>query len=366
VGIVEAILSPASLIRIGATVIRASAVEEAVIVPLSTRERFGSLLGRSVAMREVFAVLERAAPTDATVLIEGETGTGKELAAEAIHQHSARKEGAFVTVDCGAVAAQLIESELFGHVRGAFTGAIADRRGVFEEAHGGTLFLDEIGELPLELQPKLLRALEKREIRRVGASQSRQIDVRVVAATNRDLVMEVNRGAFREDLFYRLAVVRIRLPPLRGRREDIALLAQHFVDCFASGSGPLSPEMLRALASRPWPGNVRELRNAVQRAIALSRSPGAPSEQSAEQSLEVAPPPGGPAAPDMSQLFALPFKDAVGTWTEAFERAYLEHALRVSGGSVSGAARIAGVNRRFVQRAMRRHGMRATDDDDEL
>jgi len=230
VHIVEAVLSAASLIRLGASAIRVTPIDEPVAIALSSRERFGALLGRSVAMREVFSVLERVAPTDATVIVEGETGTGKELAAEAIHAHSPRAEGPFVAIDCGAIPPNLIEAELFGVVRGAFTGAVSDRRGVFEEADLGTLFLDEIGELPLELQPKLLRALEKREIRRVGATQPRKVDVRVVAATNRDLAVEMNRGSFREDLFFRLAVVSVKLPPLRARRDDIPLLVRHFVE----------------------------------------------------------------------------------------------------------------------------------------
>ncbi|MBI2891936.1 MAG: sigma 54-dependent Fis family transcriptional regulator [Deltaproteobacteria bacterium] len=350
VAIVEAILSAASLIRIGATAIRALPVEDPVVVPLSSRERFGQLLGRSVAMREAFAVLERAAPTEATVLIEGETGTGKELAAEAIHGHSPRAEGPFVTIDCGAIAPTLMESEIFGHVRGAFTGAQNDRRGIFEEADGGTLFLDEVGELPLDLQPKLLRVLEKREVRRVGASQPRKVDVRVVAATNRNLLGEIDRGGFREDLYFRLAVVTVKLPPLRARTDDVPLLVRHFVECLAPGSPPPSAELLAAMAARPWPGNVRELRNAVERALAMAgperpgSSPG-PGDQA-------------PMAEAMEPLFQLPIKEAIERWAELFERAYLGDALRRSGGSVSGAARMAGVNRRFVQRMMKRHGMR--------
>jgi len=348
VRIIEAVLTPASLIRAGATAIRVTAVEEPLVIPLSSREKLGALLGRSVAMREAFAVLERVAPSDVTVLIEGETGTGKELAAEAVHTHSARAEGPFVAVDCGAIAPTLMESELFGHVRGAFTGAIGDRKGVFEEADGGTIFLDEIGELPLDLQPKLLRVLERREVRRVGASQSRRVDVRIIAATNRDLTAEMNRGDFREDLYFRLAVVRVRLPPLRTRREDIPLLVQHFVDRIAPGSKPLSPDLLHALATQPWPGNVRELRNAVERAVAMA-GPAAPKSAAGVPIVQT---------PGMESFFTLSYKDALERWSERFERAYLEYALKVSGGSVTGAARLFGVNRRFVQRLMKRLGIR--------
>jgi DNA-binding NtrC family response regulator len=352
VRVMEAVLSPASLIRVGSTAIRVTPVEEPVVVPLSPRTSFGALLGTSPAMREAFSVLERAAPTEATVLITGETGTGKELAAEAVHAHSPREGGPFVTIDCGAIAASLVESELFGHVRGAFTGAIADRKGAFEEADGGTLFLDEIGELPLELQPKLLRVLEKREVRRVGSTQPRKVNVRVVAATNRDLAAEVNVGNFREDLYFRLAVVHVKLPPLRQRKMDIPFLVHHFIERFAPGSAPLSDEMVAALSSRSWPGNVRELRNAVERAVAMSAPAAAEGEPPADASLHRS----------MQSHFGLPIKEAIERWSEAFERAYLEHVLHLSRGSVSGAARLAGVNRKYIQRLLKRHGMTARPD----
>lgn len=344
VQVLEAVISSGALLQVGETTVRVSAVDEPVVIPLSTRQSFGSLLGGSPAMREVFSILERVAPTEATVLVTGETGTGKELVAEAVHDASARSEGAFIALDCGAVSASLMESELFGHVRGAFTGAIGDRRGVFEEADGGTLFLDELGELPLDLQPKLLRALEKREVRRVGESRPRKIDVRVVAATNRDLASEVNKGAFREDLYFRLAVVEVKLPPLRARREDIPTLVTHFVKRLMPDAPPPSAELLARLSKKAWPGNVRELRNAVERALALGGATQLGGDESA------------PASGLLAAVLAMPYKEGLDRWVAEFERAYLEEALRASGGSVSEAARRSGVTRRHIQRLMKRHG----------
>ena len=339
----DATLTAASRITLGNSTLRASPVDEPVVLALSDQASFGGLIGESIAMRQVFGVLERVAPTNATVVLEGETGTGKEVAAEAIHAASPRHEGPFVAVDCGAIPESLIESELFGHVRGAFTGAVSDRQGVFEMAHGGTLFLDEIGELPLALQPKLLRALEKREVRRLGDSQTRRVDVRVVAATNRDLAVEVNRGAFREDLYFRLAVVRLALPPLRARSEDIPMLIAHFVRCLAPGGAHDVAAITASLTGRSYAGNVRELRNAVERALAIGPLP--PNAASAH-------------GVDVDALLELPYKEGLALLTEQFERRYLKRALDKSGGSVSGAARLAGLSRRYVQTLMARHGLR--------
>ena len=233
---------------------------------LATRDDFGHVVGISDAMQTVFARVRRVAASEATVLIEGESGTGKELIARAIHQGSERREGPFVAVNCAAIPADLLESELFGHVKGAFTGAIRDRSGKFAQADGGTLFLDEVGELPGEMQPKLLRALQEREVEPVGG-QVRKIDVRVVAASNRDLEQAIRDGAFREDLYYRLAVVPLRLPALRERPGDIPLLVRHFAGKY--GGGEFSSAALAALGRYPWPGNVRELENAVQQALIL-------------------------------------------------------------------------------------------------
>jgi hypothetical protein len=228
-------VQPGASIYVGDSRLRFDPLDDSVEVALSRADRFGGLVGRSLVMRELFARLAAVAPTDATVLVTGETGTGKELVAEAIHEHSARKGGPFVVLDCGAIPPNLMESETFGHERGAFTGATAVHAGAFERANGGTLFLDEIGELPLEMQPKLLRALERREIRRVGGARVMQVNIRVVAATNRDLAVEVNKGRFREDLYYRLAVAHLAVPPLRERREDIPLLVEHILASLPEG-----------------------------------------------------------------------------------------------------------------------------------
>jgi len=347
----DAEIAPGAHLRVGQTTLRVTTSDETLRIELSTRDEFGALKGRSPRMRELFAILERVAPTDATVLLEGESGTGKELAAEGLHDASTRSEEAFVVFDCGAVPHELAEGALFGHVRGAFTGAVADHRGVFEEADGGTIFLDEIGDLPTDLQPKLLRVLEKREIRRVGSDTTHPVDVRVVAATNRSLEAEVNAGRFREDLYYRLAVVKIAMPPLRARTEDLPMLVEHFLRKLTPpGSGPpeISPQILMALSARSWPGNVRELRNVVERAVSLSGfdalMPGRAGPKRAESMPE--------------ELLAPPYSEA----RERFERQYFEAALRRSGGNVSGAAREVGVNRKYIHRLLRRQ---STSSDEE-
>jgi transcriptional regulator with GAF, ATPase, and Fis domain len=343
VRVLDAFARPDSTIVLGSVTLQLRLVDETVELPLSSRDRFGGLMGRSVAMRRLYSVLERIAPTDNTVLIEGETGTGKELVAEAIHDESPRAQEPFIVVDCSAISASLVESELFGHVRGAFTGAVGDREGAFEAADGGTLFLDEVGELSLELQPKLLRALERQQIRRVGSNTHETVNVRVIAATNRNLAREVERGRFREDLFYRLDVVRVTLPPLRERSEDIPLLAEHFAAALARAGqgGGLSRQTLRALQAQAWPGNVRELRNAVARALSLGSEPPAATETT---------PTPRPLTIDLS----VPLKSALEQLTDEFTRAYLEEALQKADGNVTRAAELAGVNRKFIQRALRR------------
>jgi transcriptional regulator with PAS, ATPase and Fis domain len=349
VRVYDATISSGSTISVGGSVLRVELADEPLRVQVSDRTSLGELIGTSVAMRRVYTLIERAADSTATVLIEGETGTGKELVARAIHSESTRAAGPFVAVDCGAIAEGLIESELFGHVRGAFSGAVQTRAGLFEEAAGGTLFLDEIGELPLALQPKLLRVLERREVRRVGSNQSAPIDVRVVAATNRTLAESVNDGTFREDLYYRLSVLEIALPPLRARREDIAVLARHFYLHLAGSAMP--DALLVPLMSRGWPGNVRELRNFIERTVAMGTAgAAAPPLPVTSEALEAAVP------------THLPLREARSVWSEQFELLYARAILKKAGGNVTRAAQLAGINRRTLQRLLARVGI-ATDDD---
>jgi transcriptional regulator with GAF, ATPase, and Fis domain len=255
-----------------------------------------------------------------------------------------------VAIDCGAISVALLESELFGHVRGAFSGALADRAGVFEAAAGGTLFLDEIGELPLHVQPKLLRALETRTVRRVGSNAERPVDVRIVAATNRSLARSVNEGAFREDLYYRLAVVEVSLPPLRARRTDIPSLARHFYEQLGGGP-PFSAEFLAMLSARGWPGNVRELRNYIERNVSLGLVD--PSSTTAETLAHEAPPLPDAALEALIPIH-LPLKEARDAWTESFENIYVRRLLQKTNGNLTHAAELAGVNRRFMQRLVAR------------
>jgi len=342
-------------IRCGNSAIVVRFGNDNIQVPISPRIAFGELIGASLEMRRLYAILERVAPTDATVLICGETGTGKEVVARSVHRASRRADRPFVAVDCGALADNLIESELFGHVRGAFTGAIAQRRGLFEEADGGTIFLDEIGELPLALQAKLLRLLETREVRRVGANTAEKVDVRVVAATNRNLEQAVNEGRFREDLYYRLAVVLVAIPPLRARRDDLLLLARHFHKTFA-GPDALFPDGLVApLMSRAWPGNVRELRNFIERSVATQWAADHDAE-SADPEADV--PPGIAALIPVD----LPLSEARDAWNKRFELLYVRALLQRSGGNITRAAVAAGVNRRWLQRLMTQLKLRNAGD----
>ena len=353
----DAYARPDSSIDIGSTSLRLRMVRDVVELPLSANDRFGRLLGGSVAMRRVFALLERVAPMDTTLLIEGETGTGKELVARGVHEVSRRAGGPYVVFDCSAVSATLIESELFGHERGAFTDAKKGRVGRFEAAHGGTLFLDEIGELPLDLQPKLLRALESREVCRLGSYEPRRVDVRIVAATNRSLSREVDRGRFREDLYYRLSVVPIRLPPLRERSEDIPLLIRSFEREWRAGDNPpapLSEAVVSLLKAQSWPGNVRELRNRVDMMLSL----GLPAMVDKGDGGDA---PVTPAA--LAVNLKVPLLVGLEHIEEAYRRAYLELALKETGGNVSQAAKIAGVGRAFVQKAMKRYGLRGAPED---
>ena len=262
--ITEAVVQPGTVLKVGEVeVALRPAVRNVEVLP-SDKTWFGAAIGKSLAMRTIFGVLERIAKTDATVLLEGETGTGKDVLARAIWTESSRPQGPFIVVDCGAVSYSLIESELFGHERGAFTGAVAARQGAFEMAEGGTVFLDEIGELPLDVQPKMLRVLETKEFRRVGGNRTVKSNVRLVAATKRNLLREVQAGKFREDLYFRLAVVPITVPSLRARRDDIPMLVEHILK--ASGGGlEVTDETMQGLVAHDWPGNVRELRNVLGR-----------------------------------------------------------------------------------------------------
>jgi transcriptional regulator with GAF, ATPase, and Fis domain len=309
-------------------------------IELWPEPRFQRMVGPSVAMRALFAVLDRVAKSDAAVLVTGETGTGKELVAEAIHAASSRADEPFVTVDCAALPETLLESELFGHAKGAFTGASAARAGAFESAHGGTVFLDEIGELPLSMQPKLLRVLEAKTVRRVGESAHRPIDVRVIAATHRDLLSMVARAEFREDLYFRLGIVPITVPPLRDRREDIPALCATFAP-------DLSSEIVSALSLRSYRGNVRELRNMVQRVRTLGLSA---LDDEPRGSLPP-PPPRADLEPPMGDDYRA-FREA---WIEEGERRFAKQLLERHGGNVSAAARAAGITRNYLHRIMRRH-----------
>ena len=365
----EVYLGVDTLFRVGRTEMSFTTADEVIDVEPSQADHFENLVGNSVAMREVFGLLERVAPTDLTVLISGETGTGKELASRAVHTRSKRSSGPFVVFDCGAAPENLIESELFGHTRGAFTGAIDSRPGVFEMAHGGTIFLDEIGELPVELQPKLLRVLEQREVRRVGATKTKPIDVRVVAATNRNLREEVDRGRFREDLYYRLAVVEMGMPPLRERTEDLPILAHLLLERSTHNTSVKAIEqpVLDVFADYHWPGNVRELSNVIERAlpfsdgttISMSALPES-MRASSPQPLQAAKTPSAKTPSVQTPQGAdatLPFKDAKDQLINAFERQYLVDLLEKNDGNVSKAARAADMDRKSITRLMKKHAI---------
>ena len=333
---------------------------------------FGRLVGDSPAMHALFSLLRRAAATDSTVLIEGETGTGKEVTAQAIHDASERRDGPFIVVDCGAIPGQLLESELFGYQKGAFTGASNSRAGAFEAASGGSIFLDEIGELNLDLQPKPLRALESRTIKRVGTTHYAPVDVRVLAATNRSLREEVRAGRFRSDLFYRLAVVHVKIPPLRDRMEDIPLLVRAILEQLGVTGSPLEQiisqsELNEFLQRCNWPGNVRQLRNYLEQRVALGSSVPPPAGDSllprtslqvpaqAPVKIEAAPRP-GLVLPEIS--YDLPLKAARDEWNSILEKRYLEELLKRHADNVTAAAKSAGVNRVHLYRLLWKHGLR--------
>lgn len=341
------------------------------VIPLASALNFGDALGQSFPMRALFGKLERAAPTDETILLLGESGTGKEVLAKAIHQNSRRHSGPFVVVDCAAIAPNLAEGELFGHMRGAFTGAAGTQPGLLEMANGGTLFIDEIGELPLDLQPKLLRALESRQIRRLGASDYRPFDARIVAATHRNLKARVAEGAFREDLYYRLAVVTVHVPALRERKDDIPILVERFL---TQRDPPrtlsdLPPNTLSLLKAHEWPGNVRELRNTVARLLLFPEL----IEELIDRSRPSVPPPSGPVRPSappalkeaekkeperLAKLADLKLPEAREVVLEEFEREYVAMKLKQYDGNVSKTAEAMGVSRQLVHRLIERYGLR--------
>ena len=344
------VLLGASL-RIGMTTLRLVLPETRLGVAPFGETSFGRVVGQSLRMREVFALAQRAAASDAPVLILGETGTGKEELAAAIHGASRRRDGPFVVCDLAALSRNLIESELFGHLRGSFTGATADRTGAFVQAQGGTIFIDELGELEAEMQPRLLRALDRKQIKPVGASNYRPVDVRVIAATQRPIDAEVQAGRFRQDLYYRLAVLRITLPPLRERKDDIPLLVERFIAEFQPGRAVEVPaETLSLLREYDWPGNVRELRNTVERALAMVPDARRLDPQLLELDLPEAAE--RPAA-DTDE----PFHTAKDRLVRAWEREYLTGLLRRTGGNVSEAARRAGIDHVHLYRLLRKHGL---------
>jgi transcriptional regulator with PAS, ATPase and Fis domain len=347
VAIVHARLEPGVPVTVGGTRLAVRVDGSPTVVPLSLGASFGEALGGSLSMRALFGQLERTAATDATILVTGESGTGKELIARAIHAASPRRDGPFEVLDCAAISPSLMEAELFGWERGAFTGAMATTPGVLARAHGGTLFIDELGELPLELQPKLLRALEMRQVRPLGSNAWINFDVRVVCATQRDLREQVAAGAFREDLFYRVAVVVSHVPPLRERKEDITLLVERFL----SRQEPprtledLPPGAMSLLVAHDWPGNVRELYNTVARLVLFP-----------DLLRELGAGPGAPMQP-ASALQKLQLREARAIVVEQFERQYLAGKLREHAGNVSRAAESMGVSRQFLHRLLDRYGI---------
>lgn len=367
VRIKEAFLDPGLILAIGDVQIRFNPIDEQIPVMPIMSEEFGGIVARSKKMREIFGILEKVAPTTATVVLEGETGTGKEVVANTIHNLSKRAEKPFIVFDCGAVPESLIESELFGHEKGAFTGANNSRKGLFELADGGTIFLDELGELTYELQPKLLRVLEQREIRRVGGNKSIPVNVRILAATNRKLADEVTAGRFREDLFYRLSVVSLILPPLRERPDDIPLLLRHFLHTKsfnrkADGEERIiknvTPDALATLAAFDWPGNVRQLLNVVERAVSFAKTDTFTIED-IPQSIK---------SPDKTKrnktkiepkITAVkePFKSAKEKTIATFEHAYLLRLLTSHQGNITQAAREAEIDRKYFRKLMAKHGI---------
>jgi transcriptional regulator with PAS, ATPase and Fis domain len=354
----EAHVPAGATLKVGHSFLRVQGTPEPLEVQPSQSRRFGELVAESLAMREVFAVLELASQSEATVLLEGETGTGKELAARAVHDASPRRKGPFVAIDCGALPESLLESELFGHVRGAFTGASQGRAGSFVRAHQGTIFLDELGAVPPAVQARLLRVVEERKVRPVGSDAEKELDVRIVAASRLSLEARVAEGAFRPDLYYRLSVVRVTLPALRARREDIAPIVAELLRHRGVDAGELEGSNLDLLMAHAWPGNVRELRNVVERALALN--PGARSF--ADLKLALLP---KAADEELSVRSDLPFAEAKQAVLDTFERRYLGDVLARAGGNLSAASRISGVDRKHLRALLKKHDLWSAPEDEE-
>jgi len=358
----EATIEPGATITVGSVeLMLRSEPNRAQILP-SESPQFGDAIGSSLAMRSIFGLLERIAPTDACVLIEGETGTGKDVLARSIHQQSTRRDNEFVVVDCGAVSYNLIESELFGHERGAYTGAVASRQGAFELAGKGSVFLDEVGELPLDVQPKLLRVLESGEFRRVGGNRTLKTEARIVAATKRNLREEVERGKFREDLYFRLSVVPVTVPPLRQRREDIPALVERFLDLArkrvpSAANISLSRETLAALSAHDWPGNVRELRNVLDRAIYVAAAGGEGDVRLVDVPVSATPLGAVPAAYPTFEA-SKSYREVRADFEADFERRYVSWLLDRHAGNISAAAREAKMDRKHLYDLARKHGLR--------
>ena len=355
VRILQVVFAPISEMQVGRTRIQFGFEERDDSVALPRVEPFGELVGISVVMKAAFSELRRLAPTSLTCLLLGETGTGKELAARALHAHSRLASGPFVVIDCGAVSEALIEDKLFGHERGAFTGAVRDAQGAFEEASGGTIFLDEVGELPLALQPKLLRVLERREIVRLGSHATIHVDVRVIAATHRDLPTLAAAGKFRQDLYYRLAEASVWLPSLRARVEDIDVLARHLLDLAGGPPVVLQAEALAVLRHRAWPGNVRELRNVLRRAAAIASSGTINADLlesvigsgSSRASF-------GPESLETTRTFScLPMAEA----KDEHRKEYLKQLLELYGDDHVAVAQQMGVHIKYARRLMRKYGL---------
>jgi DNA-binding NtrC family response regulator len=353
----RAYLSAGASIRAGSAILSFAPLDEEIDIEPDRAGQLGGMVGQSAKMRQIFGLIRKIAPMDVSVIIQGETGTGKELVARAIHDGSLRAKGPFLVLDCGAIPPNLIESELFGHEKGAFTGAHMSRPGAFERANGGTIFLDELGELRLDLQPKLLRVLENREVRRVGSNKVIEVDVRVIAATNRDLAKEVAAGNFREDLYFRLSVINIHLPPLRQRRDDIPhIIRTKLADpeiVSKQGRKRFAPEAMSMLMGYNWPGNVRELMNVLSHVLTFADG----------DEIDVAHLPprimGDEKEAPLPFNEHLSFKDAKEQILESFERKYIASVLKRCGGNISRAARESGLHRKSIERLVKKYNLDA-------